>query len=437
MSVATTQLHAIPGHRLDASDVFEIGANGKPRFVGPRLSRALAAEAPVAVGGELLHVYQDGAYRPDGVQWARRRIVEVLGDDWTRSRSDEVLGHLRDGAAALLERPPLDVINTRNGLLDVHTGRLARHDADLLTPVQIGAAYEPDACCPIFDSYLDDVLPEDARTVFLELVAYLTTPDNRLQRAVMLLGSGANGKSVAAGVLAALLGDSNVSAIPLHKLDEDRFALAALYGKLANVFADLDARALRSSSVFKAVVGGDRLDAERKFRPPFTFTPYARLVFSANVVPPTSDSSDGFFRRWLTIPFERKITKPDRRLTNKLTTSNELSGLLNRALPLMADLRARGDFATADSIQRAGDEFRVHADSVAGFLDEQCTIAGNAEIAQPRLARAYREWCTTNGRGALSTARFNERLTALASVEKITRSGVRFWRGVQLHEDDR
>jgi putative DNA primase/helicase len=112
----------------------------------------------------------------------------------------------------------------------------------------------------------------EVRRVLYELVGYVQIPDNALQTAFMLLGPGANGKSTFINLLRALVGPENVAAIPLHQFDDDRFATAGLYGKLANTFADLDSRALSSSSMFKAITGGDAIQAERKFRPAFTFT---------------------------------------------------------------------------------------------------------------------------------------------------------------------
>lgn len=432
------QLAAIHGGAGRLPPCFEVSANGRPRFLAPRLAQSLRAERRIARGGETLFMYHRGVYRAGGEAWARGRIVEDLGDDWTRSRADEVIAHLRDASPDLIERPPIDVINCRNGLLDLKTGKLGPHDPDLLSPVQIGTAYVPQASCGLFDRFLGQVLPEDARAVVHELAGYLAVPDNSLQRAVMAVGSGANGKSTLTAALTAFLGEDNVATVPLHKLDEDRFAVASLYGRLACIFPDLDARALRSSSMFKAITGGDRVEAERKFRSAFTFTPYARLVFSANAVPPTSDSSEGFFRRWLVLPFEQRFDPAHRdpHLAAKLSTERELSGLLNHALPALAALRARGDFSASQSTARAADEFRISADSVSGFIDECCTSDPAAQIPQPRLAASYRDWCTTNGRGALGTQRFNERMTALVAPERFTLNGTRMWRGIGL-EDNR
>jgi len=214
--------------------IFVVGRTGKERFAPNRLADALRAECPVAVGGELLYRYRGGAYRPDGERWARRRVAEILEDDWSRVRADEVIAHLRDLAESLLERPPLGVINVRNGLLELDTLSLLPHDPALLTSVQIGAAYDPAATCPAIDRFVTTTFPDDAAELAWQIAGYLTVPDSRLQRAVMCKGGGENGKSVFLSLLTAFLGGrDNVSSQPLHKLDEDRFAAADLYGKLA------------------------------------------------------------------------------------------------------------------------------------------------------------------------------------------------------------
>ena len=135
-------------------------------------------------------------------------------------------------------------------------------------------------------------------------------------------------------LLVALLGTENVA--PSRCTDStNRFAAAELEGKLANLFADLDARALQASSIFKSITGGDAITGERKYAPAFSFRPFARLLYSANEPPPTPDSSDAFFRRWTIVPFERRFDEKaaDRRLLDSLTTPQELSGLLNHGLP--------------------------------------------------------------------------------------------------------
>src|SRR5258708_14791752 len=159
-----------------------------------------------------------------------------------------------------------------------------------------------------------------------------------MQRERILVGEGAKGKSkyLRAGV--AFLGKSNAAAVSLHKLENDRFAAARLIGRLANICPDLPSTDLTSTSVFKAITGGDALMAEYKFKNSFEFIPYSRLVFSANHPPKSQDASPAFFRRWLVVPFERTFVDgapdmiPSGMLDAMLSAPAELSGVLNKTL---------------------------------------------------------------------------------------------------------
>jgi putative DNA primase/helicase len=72
----------------------------------------------------------------------------------------------------------------------------------------------------------------------------------------MLDGPGDTGKSTLLALFEELLGTRNVSNATLQSIAHDRFAGADLYGKLANISADLDAKAIQSTGVFKILTGG-------------------------------------------------------------------------------------------------------------------------------------------------------------------------------------
>lgn len=416
------------------------GANGsagdqeKPKFIPRELALRLEAEMPVAEGSGQLYVHDRGNYRP-GERILRARITEMLGDDWRRNKAEETLGYLRDSSPGLWLDPPRDRINFQNGILDLPTGKLDRHTPEFLSPCQIGAAYDPEAECPEIDKFLTGVIAPELAINVHEVAGYLLAPDNTLQTAVMLLGGGANGKSTLLRVLIEMLGSDNVASVALHRLEEDRFAAAELYGKLANIFADLDARALQASSIFKSITGGDAISGERKYAAPFTFTPYSRLIFSANEAPPTPDSSDAFFRRWLILPFDRRFdgAKADRRLIEKLTTPTELSGLVNKGLAALPGLHARGAFTATDTATEAAERFRVDSDSVAGFLADCTTLTPDGRVPRPRMFDEYRNWCTDNNRRPLSRQRFNHRVQALHPTLAIRPyQGEQCWNGIEL-----
>ena len=137
------------------------------------------------------------------------------------------------------------------------------------------------------------------------------------------------------------IGRENISSKTLHSLVKERFATADLYGKLANIFADLSAKRLQDVEAFKVLASGDRISAERKFEDSFEFEPTAKLIFSANTPPkPTEDMENAYYKRWMLILFNlrkycyvcKKPIVKDPDLVEKLTTDEELSGLLSLAL---------------------------------------------------------------------------------------------------------
>jgi P4 family phage/plasmid primase-like protien len=408
----------------------------RPKFNARHQADELIAETPVARGGGDLYVYRNGTYQPGGREDLRERIAAKLGDGWRKNRSLEVVTLIEHTAPRLDERPHPNHVNLVNGILDVTDGDLQPHTPDYRSPVQLPVRYDRDATCPTIDRFLSDTLDPELRELVYEMAGYLATSDNSLQSAFMFLGAGANGKSTLLNLLTALLGSRNVSNIAL---DDDKFAAASLYGKLANVFADLDHRALQSSSVFKSVTGGDAITGERKHQDAFSFTPFTRLLFSANEPPPTSDHSDAFFRRWVVLPFERRFEgrDADRSLGDRLTTGRELSGLLNHGLERLPDLRDRGAFITTAATTAAAEQFRADSDSVAGFIGEQYEVRAGLRTRQSSLYPAYKDWCFDSNRRPLGKQRFNRRLLEVVptATEAKDSSGTRYWDGLGIREE--
>jgi len=109
-----------------------------------------------------------------------------------------------------------------------------------------------------------------------------------------------------------LLGKENVSNVAWQALS-DRFKTAELFGKWANICAELPTKGIEDNGIFKALVGEDYLTVEKKNKNPFSFQPYARLLFSCNSIPKNyGDKSEGFYRRLIIVRFNHSVPEDKR-----------------------------------------------------------------------------------------------------------------------------
>ena len=103
---------------------------------------------------------------------------------------------IRIDATELPECPRFDLVNVENGMVRVADGVLLPHDPKYLSVVQLPVKYDPAATCPNIDRFVATSFPDDAHDLAWEIPGLLMTPATWLQKAILLLGEGANGKSV-------------------------------------------------------------------------------------------------------------------------------------------------------------------------------------------------------------------------------------------------
>ena len=178
-----------------------------------------------------------------------------------------------------MRKAACDVLNVKNGILNLQTVELNKHSPDHLSAIQLPVKFDPTATCPKIDRFTTETFPEDATTVAYEIPAWLMTPDTSIQKAVLLIGPGGNGKSRYLRMVEAL---SERSAFPTCRcIDSNPTSSHAvrLYGKLANICPDLPTEHLAGTSIFKAITGGDPVTGEYKFKDSFDFVPFARWCF--------------------------------------------------------------------------------------------------------------------------------------------------------------
>lgn len=349
-----------------------------------------------------IYVYKNGVYVPNGEHTVEAEVQLRLGDKSRKTHINEVLNFIR--IATRTDRNDLihdtRYINVKNGILDRKQKKLLPHSPDFKSVDQIPANFNPKAKCPAIERFFRDVLrPEDIQAMF-EWFGYCLVPDTRMQKAVLMIGEGANGKSVMIHLLVSFIGKENASFQSLHNLEQNRYATAELNGKLINVHPDLSSSTIREVSIFKELTGNEYfITAEKKYFHPFEFRNTARLTFSANRAPKIASSQgDGdysFHRRLMIFPFDNIFegSNIDLNLQEKLTTENELSGLLNLTLEALDRLEANDTFSYERSVKETQRNYNMNSDSIALFCDERVEACEGVHTPKDDVYQAYKSWC--------------------------------------------
>jgi P4 family phage/plasmid primase-like protien len=311
-----------------------------------------------------------------------------------------------------------EFVAVRNGLIDVPQ-LIATGATELLpptplyfTPAALPVSFDPNADCPRFMAFLARVTDGDAERQLLlqEMFGYLLRFDTRFQVFFVLTGDGGNGKSTLLAALWALLGEHNISSVPLEVFGE-RFQLTATLGKLVNAVAEVGDLDKVAEATLKSFVGGDLMLFDRKNKTPLNVAPTARLLLSCNALPRFGDRSDGVWRRQVVIPFDAKITDAEKvRGMDKpefWRRAGEVPGILNWAIVGMHRLYKHDGFTRSAISESAKAQHQLNCKPHKRFLGEHVQAAPNGTIPCTELYAAYVAWCHQGGtKGILADTTF-------------------------------
>ena len=330
--------------------------------------------------------------------------------------------------------PDKVLINLQNGTLEISASEkttiLREFKAEDFLKYQLTFKYDPLASAPIFENYLQHVLPDaESRKALLEYLGYLFIKHSskrlKLEKVLILLGTGANGKSVLYEVMESLLGKENLSHYSLAKLtDNAGNARAKFADKILNYATEINGAI--GSDYFKAMASGEPVSARLLYKDEITLTQYPKMIFNCNELPKEVENTNGFFRRFMIIPFEVTIPKEeqDNQLSNKIIKS-ELSGVLNLIIHNLQDLLQRGQFPKCDAIEKAREEYQLESDSVRMFLHETMyQPSKRCTLLLKKLFTDYTEYCRESGNKPLAKPRFSKRLQSLGYSKGQDRYGV-------------
>ncbi len=389
-------------------------------------------------------------YRKERGIWEKLpdEIVMQYAEETCRSvgeavTASKISGTLKIATAQAFRDVKWDATNPRdvavqNGVLQYRDGKWALHPYRMedYRRVSLPIVFDTGAKCPRFTQFVQEVFAgaEDAKEralALMETVGLTMTASTEFEKAVMLVGPGANGKSVMLRLLVDMVGEYAVGINPAEF--DNKFQRASLDGKLANIVTELPEGTTLPDGAIKAIISGEACTVEHKHRDPFVMKPIAKIWLGTNHLPSTRDFSPALFRRFTILKFPNVFPESARdiRLSEKLRS--EIPGILNIALVALAQAFNRGHLTIPPSSADAVCTWKKDADQVASFADEMLLSEPGARIASNEAYSLYQQWANESGiQRPVSRKSFTTRIEGLglAQAGKGT-GGERFLYGIR------
>lgn len=404
-------------------DNTEMFFNSKGAFLFDEFAKFLINEYHIIKIDGQLFLYKDGIYI-DGREEIESLMIKHISS-LNRQKRGEVMTYINLLVRKNTEPSDANYIAFRNGIYDLEREELLEFSPNYIITNKIDYNYNPNAYNKITDTALNNIACGDKniRMLLEEAIGYCFYRRNELRKAFILTGDKRNGKSTYLDMIQNLLGDKNTSALDLKELG-DRFKTAEIHMKLANIGDDIGDEFIANPSIFKKLVSGNRIIAERKGQDPFEFNSYAKQLFSANDIPRIRDRG-AVVDRLITIPFNAKFDKNDKDydpfIVYKLKEESSMEYLIVRGLIGLKRVLANNGFTVSEKAQKELEEYEENNNPILMFFKE---FEDDDFENQPTkiVYQKYNEFCLSNNLQPLSNVEFSKQTKKYFGYEIVTKS---------------
>lgn len=338
-------------------------------------------------------------------------------------------------------------INFINGTLHIDDLEFREHDRGDGFKYCLPFSYDPEAECPTFDKFIQEVTcgDRDLEAVLLEFMGYtIAGIDPAIgQKGLVLVGSGANGKSVFIDLLKYLTGEDNYCTLSMgNELNrmENRFRLD---GKLFNVSEETPDKGLVDSSLFKELVTGGEMEVRRLYCDPYTIKNTAKIIMACNDLPLNRDSSYGMQRRMLIAPFQQTFTEENRDIHIRKKLYDEAAGIYNRCIRAVKRFLRNERFTNAKIIEDSVKEYIDESNLVMVWVEDNLERDSQSFVSSPELVRQCKLHMENESQYAYKVdgrtiGRAVRKLFSDIAIgrRRVDGSKVRVYEGVRLITDD-
>lgn len=373
----------------------------------------------IKINGQL-HIYREGIYT-NGYKEIESDMIQHI-PNLKKMQRREVLDYM-ELIVESKQASEANLIAFNNGVYDVVTGELKPFSTEMVITNKIPWDYNPDAYSELADTTLNKLSCGDStiRALLEECIGYCFYRRNELGKAFILTGDKSNGKSTFLDIVKAILGDVNISALDLKELG-DRFNTSMMFGKLANIGDDIGDDFLQGSqvSIFKKIVTGNRIKAERKGQDPFEFNPFIKLLFSANDIPRMKDKTGAVLRRLVIIPFNAAFSKDDPDydpyIKYKLVEQGSIEYMIALGVQGLKRVIENNQFTKSEKVQNQLNEYEEENNPIIAFIAD-CGVDMIENEPTNEVYKRYQVFCADNSMNPMSNIVFSKQINKRLGLE--------------------
>lgn len=315
-----------------------------------------------------------------------------------------------------------DLLNTRNGVVDLRTGELKAHSPWFYFTKVTGCEFDPKATHADWDAALS-ALPDSVLTWCQTRYGQgITGHPAADHTCVIQVGGGANGKSTLMHAFRAALGSYYLASTERLLLPAARDAItpevADLRGARFVAIEETPETGRLDTQRLKTLVGTPTITARRLYQDYITFDASHTLFLNTNFAPIVNETDHGTWRRLLLLVFPYTFTptplEPEERLgdpeiVNRLRLDDQKRAVLAWLVAGAVRWYADGYGPVPHMVESDTADWRGSVDHVAAFWDEYLVRNADACIAVTDMMRRFNEFMRDVGASSMAEGTFARR----------------------------
>lgn len=405
------------------------------KFNYDKFSRFLISENHIKRINGNLHVYKDGIYQFGALEL--ERTIDRYMPNLSSNQRREIINKLEILVEKEYKVGSPNIIAFKNGLLDVETDIFSEFTPDIIITNKIEWNYNPKTYAPLTDEVLNNLAihNKEIRMLIEEMIGYTFYRRCELRKCFILTGQKQNGKSTFLNMLKELLGSKNTSVLDIKHLS-DKFSTAMMVNKLANIGDDISNKKLNDTEQFKKIVSGEKITAELKGRDKFEFTPYCKLIYSANSIPKIGDGADAgaVLSRIVIVPFRAYFdsSSPDYKpfVIDELLTEDSMEYLINIGITGLKRVLKNNKFTESEYTNKEFEEYKNEIDPVDEYLENLSKDMIINEMVKD-IYHEYSQYCISEGYDSVNNITFSKKVIAkfnlTSKIKKIKGTATRVY----------